>query len=460
MWQAVRNWVRQAIYLFPLTPFGLGAGALSAGALYYYGKKELDLVVYIFAVGTLLLVGLSLIFTLIGTMRTYLLLRAERARLRPSDPRKIVALVAQQSGFHLPALLWLPFVRVQSDFVGHANSNKVVSSWRRRGFHNHETLNFLERDHLTKAQRLITCGDVFGFTRMRFFFASPGALIVYPHLGNVKKVDALRSLATGDAYPHPMGVDQGDRVEIRRYQPGDPARFIHWNVYARNRKLVVRHPERALSESDRTAIYFVTGVRDEASAAILSYCLRNDAFGNEWLFGCDGFPEPTHNTDEAIERIPRTRASTSDLLRSELHGGAQALTHFLNTVDKTGPAALVLFLPAGLHNNREAFECVRVAIAKRRQGRVLCVIGSDGIEAQKISTWRRLLFTGSQNPHSDTITLTTTLEEMGVQVCVIDRPSGRIFLSAAALAEVTAPKKGAQKRHLGTSTTEKARRAA
>ena len=47
-------------------------------------------------------------------------------------------------------------------------------------------------------------------------------------------------------------LEDGDRIELRRYVPGDSARFIHWKVFGRTRKLMVRVPERALSRARRT----------------------------------------------------------------------------------------------------------------------------------------------------------------------------------------------------------------
>ena len=74
-----------------------------------------------------------------------------------------------------------------------------------------------------------------------------------PRLAGLSRMPALSSLASGDAAPHPMGLEDGDRLELRRYMPGDPARFIHWKVLSRTRRLMVRTPERALSLARRTA---------------------------------------------------------------------------------------------------------------------------------------------------------------------------------------------------------------
>ena len=107
--------------------------------------------------------------------------------------------------------------------------------------------------------RRVVVQDAFGLSRIAFQHRQPGPIEVLPHLGGIRRLPVLTSLTGGEEYPHPMGLEDGDRVELRRYVPGDSARFIHWKVFGRTRKLMVRMPERALSRARRTVAYLVAG---------------------------------------------------------------------------------------------------------------------------------------------------------------------------------------------------------
>ncbi len=64
-------------------------------------------------------------------------------------------------------------------------------------------------------------------------------------LANELLLDAVaRSSVAGDGDLDRRGRGQGDPHHLRAYQPGDPARLVHWPVSARSGGLVVREPER------------------------------------------------------------------------------------------------------------------------------------------------------------------------------------------------------------------------
>ena len=130
-----------------------------------------------------------------------------------------------------------------------------------------------------------------GLARFGLYHEDPSALTVVPHAGGLSQMPLLISMSGGDEIPHPMGVADGDRVELRRYAPGDPARFIHWKAFSRTRKLMVRVPERALSRARRVVAYQVAGPDDEASAAAAKVAAESGSLGGEWIFGADGSGE-------------------------------------------------------------------------------------------------------------------------------------------------------------------------
>ena len=131
-----------------------------------------------------------------------------------------------------------------------------------------------ERGRFERIERRVTVSDPFGLSRVMLHFAEPRAVDVLPRLGGLRHLPSLSALASGDAMPHPMGLEDGDRIELRRYTAGDPARFIHWKVLSRTRKLMVRTPERALSVARRMAAFMIAGERDDASAAVARLALE------------------------------------------------------------------------------------------------------------------------------------------------------------------------------------------
>jgi hypothetical protein len=216
-----------------------------------------------------------------------------------------------------------------------------------------------------------------------------------------------------------MGVDDGDRVELRRYVPGDPARFIHWKVFGRTRKLMVRMPERALSPARRTVAYLVPGDDDDATAAAASVAIATGSLGGEWRFGADGSAEDTDRPDEAQEMIVRSiSASARDR-------GGTGLRAFMQRAERAGPASAILFVPP-----RPGDWIARVAIeARARPSRTRIVIGTDGIAGEaSVPMWRRVLMIGKPvegTPARDLEEVITAMSQTRAEVIVVDRKSGK-----------------------------------
>ena len=116
----------------------------------------------------------------------------------------------------------------------------------------------------------------------------------------------LQALASGEGIAHPAGRPEGDRMEMRRYVPGDSPRHILWKAFARSRPLEVRTPERSVQRARRTLAYLVAGPDDEAAAAAARVALESSALGEAWLFGADGTDAPTDRLDAALRAIARS----------------------------------------------------------------------------------------------------------------------------------------------------------
>jgi uncharacterized protein (DUF58 family) len=267
--------------------------------------------------------------------------------------------------------------------------------------------------------RRIELRDVFGLASLSLRKQLACSIDVLPHRGALLGLAPLQSLAGGDDFPHPMGVAQGDRLELKRYAPGDPARFIHWKVYARTQRLVVRMPERALSRAYRVAAFLAAAEGDGASAAVARVALEQGALGGDFRFGADGAPSPTERVDQALVALRRSAAHRAD--------SAKDLAAFVQEVEREGPAALVVFAAPGARQVEQ-----RVAsLLRERQRPLRVVIGVDGIATQAAPS---LLARVALQRAASTRTALHALKEsvafykqLGCEVVVVDRDSGRLL---------------------------------
>ncbi|MFW6023271.1 MAG: DUF58 domain-containing protein, partial [Myxococcota bacterium] len=282
-------------------------------------------------------------------------------------------------------------------------------------------------------RRRIVVQDAFGLARLAVRQRDPLALRVVPDVGALGQMPVLQSFAGGEEHPHPMGLEDGDRIELRRYVPGDPARFIHWKVFGRTRRLVVRMPERALSRARRVVAYLVAGGDDDATAGAARVATQTGALGADWTFAADGTDGEVRTPVEALEVIVRSVKARAE--------GAAGLRHFLDRAERQGPAAVVVFAPPvpGAWLDRV------VASARARRGRMRAVIAVDGLRPGGPGPWwRRLLVAARSEAGASLLELeqvVRALEGAGCEVVLLDRPTGK-RLGAAHRAAVAARAQG------------------
>ena len=321
-----------------------------------------------------------------------------------------------RTGFALPGLWWLPLVQFRWAWSSpdSAEVERVVERGRLR-----ERVRLGRRGIYAGVTRRIIVQDAFGLARIAFRQHQSGPIEVLPHLGGIRRLPVLTSLTGGEEHPHPMGLEDGDRVELRRYVPGDSARFIHWKVFGRTRKLMVRTPERALSRARRTVAYLVTGPNDEAAAAAARAAIEEEALGVDWRFGADGTPSATSDRTEAIHKVMQS---------ADFDGrSGSGLRQFLAEVDPEGPAALILFAPPSIGPWIDELR----GLTMRRYGRVRVVVAVDAVhEAHERSSWKRWLLhseSASGVARRDLEAVGRALSQLRCQVVVIDRVSGRVL---------------------------------
>lgn len=422
--RAVRRASRRALDWVPLTPLGLLAGVGAAAALRWLAYRELDLVVLVVGYGALGVVGASVVLVAASAAGLELWLRT-RGRRDPSrsEPRSARAETDRpaRTGFSLPSLAWLPLLQLRWTWVQPPDARVQPRrvTWGRL----HEEVTLARRGTVRRVQRRIELGDAFGFARMAIRHHEDRTLDVLPHTGALRRLPVRSSFAGGDERPHPMGLDDGDRVELRRYVPGDPARFIHWKVFGRTRRLMVRVPERALSHARRIVAYMVAGPHDEASAGAARAAIEEGALGSEWRFSADGARGHEASTpDEAVALLLRSREASAEQ-------GAGELASFVERAERSGPAAVVVFAPAA-----EGPWTERVtSLARRHAGGVRVVIGVDGLAPQpERRWWERLVLQRTDaldaTPAEPVDRITRTLAAGRCEVVVVDRVSGRVLV--------------------------------
>jgi uncharacterized protein (DUF58 family) len=282
-----------------------------------------------------------------------------------------------------------------------------------------ERVTLHQRGVFESIERRVVVQDAFGLARIAFRHRQSGPIEVLPHLGGIRRLPVLTSLTGGEEFPHPMGLEDGDRVELRRYVPGDSARFIHWKVFGRTRTLMVRVPERALSRARRTVAYLVAGPHDEAAAAAARAAIEEEVLGADWQFAADGSPQATSNRSEAILKVMRSSAFVG-------RSGA-GIKQFLAQVDPAGPAALVVFAPPTTGNWLDEMR----SLSARRYGRIRVVIAVDAVhDRSDRPSWRRWLLmptASSGVERADLERVGRALGQMRCEVVIIDRVSGRVL---------------------------------
>jgi uncharacterized protein (DUF58 family) len=400
--------------LYPQTARGFGVVACTGAALWFYGFRALDRVWYVAGLGMILLTGVATCSVVLAAVRMKLWLARQASPVRERVHGETQR--ALDTGFSLPRLRFWLFIDVRLEWVEPAAADVRPAA---EGAQLRERVALSDHAEIGQVLRRVVVRDVFGLASIALRRRAALDVSVLPHAGALRTLPLLRSLAGGDDVPHPLGIAQGDRIELRRYAPGDPARFIHWKVFARTQKLVVRVPERALARAHRVAAYLIAGERDAASAAAARVALEEGAFGAEFQFGADGSPTPVRALDEALLALRRSSAARE---RS-----GRELAAFVDAVEREGPASFVLFVPpvAGA-----AVEAVREMV-QRRTHPVRVVIGIDGfLPAKPPSLLARLalLREGTSRIAIEQLReVMASYRRLNCEVVVLDRESGRVL---------------------------------
>ncbi|HMI89727.1 MAG TPA: hypothetical protein VK509_00110, partial [Polyangiales bacterium] len=212
--------LRRVAELFPWTPLGLVIAAAAYVALDRLARAQLDLVWLVVAYGGFALVALGPL----AVLPVALFVQLKARRVPPGHALLFETGVASETDFALPSPLYLPLVQLSWDWI--APVAQQVEQRRVRGALR-ERVALAERGRFERIERRVVVSDVFGLSRIALRVRKEQALDVLPRLGGLRHLPVLQALASGDSLPHPMGLQEGDRLELRRYGTSDPARYIH-----------------------------------------------------------------------------------------------------------------------------------------------------------------------------------------------------------------------------------------
>ncbi len=401
---------QRVLELFPWTPLGLGLAVASYGALRALAYAQLDLVWFVTGAAALGLCALAPLFVIGGAIHLRLAVR----KLPPADALTLETGVSSSTGFSLPSLRFLPFTQVRWQWLSPSDARITLEP---QGGLLREQVVLAERGRHTQIERRVSVEDPFGLSRVSFRLRSACAIRVLPRLDGLSHLPSLVSLSAGAELPHPMGLEDGDRLELQRYAPGDPARFIHWKVFARTRRLMVRKPERAVAIARRSAAFYLAGPDDDATAAVARLAISRELLGREWVFGTDRDAAGSSQIEPALGSLIESVGSRD--------GAGRGLSAFLAEVEKRGPASVIVFAPS---EPGPWIELVS-SVARRRQLRV--VIGVDGVATRTPAPlWSRLLTSAVSTSGASASALEGVLGALaraGVAVSLLDRKTGRLL---------------------------------
>lgn len=407
----VRRITRRVADLWPLTPLGLALAVLCPLWLEVYGQGEGDLVITVVGYAGLALVALSVLLVTAGALHARF--RRVATVMSDDDELRMDTHRPTPSGYSTGGFRFLPLLQVTFDCEKPSRLRSVNTKLRGRF---NEKWIASRRGEVRQVTRRIVVQDILGLARLGVRRSQDVRVTILPHVGALRRLAALTSFAGGEDRPHPMGLEDGDRVDLRRYVPGDPARFIHWKVFGRTRRLMVRVPERALSRAERTLAYLVSHPTDGATAAVARVALEANALGADWVFAADGPSGDARTIPAAVEALVASADATGD--------AASGLAAFVERSERHGPGSVVVFAPPAPGPWVERV----LAVARARSQGLRVIIGVDpSPPARPIRWWRRVVFSGQQQGTAadDLEAVSRALRHARVELVIFDRATGR-----------------------------------
>jgi hypothetical protein len=365
----------------PLSIPGLFLVLTVAAGAYYLGSKQNDHVLFITGAALLGAAALDAAVVVVTALILGICFHKQsREHLASGYRLEMVTDMEVPSARTLPRFL-PPLIEASTHIL---NPPDFDCNWKRNPDKRRQewlvsTKRCLLEENFRLVRRIIV-KDVLGFARIDWEQEEPVSLVVTPKPLPVKAQSILRARFTGDDIPDPRGEPKGDRVDMRRYSPGDPPRLLLWKVYARTGKLMVRVPEKAITTAPRTCAYLCAGEGDEALASLARTVVEANLLGQGWRFGADGSVKSVEHRDEALRLIARSGNPGVETGRG--------LSAFLDKAYNEGFGSCLVLLPpvAG-----DWIESVAASISRSPISITLLTVGSVSQREQE-PKWHRWVF--------------------------------------------------------------------
>jgi len=403
--------LRTAAGLFPLTAGGLMLLVAGLALHFFVGQDQADYVAN--AAGLLAAVLVAICAAASAMAATFLFV--DIADRKTVDMPDLETDAPRRTGFDLSTFRWWPFVQVDMGWI----EPDVRLELEDTGGRYLERITPVRRGRHGRIRRRFAVGDIFGLTSIAFTRSYDASLVVSPAKGRYSLSMALRQTG-GDGYSHPDGTTDGELIEMRRYAPGDPSRFILWKAYARTRRVLVRTPERALSPQPSTVAFLIAGPSDEAAAATARTFIDEGLLGDDVVFAADGARGPAESDAEALDQIIDSADHRDD--------GGQGLSQLMRKVGRTQLSNCVVFAPAVEGPWIELLS----GFNRQLPSPATVIVGVDANLDDDTPRTRlgRLLWT-SRTPIDPTLKLLPGLVERlqgeGMEVRVVHRATGQII---------------------------------
>lgn len=365
--------------LIPFTRTGLAFLSLFLGAVWLYGVLVRDLVLLVAGLGGLLILISLLLCTFAGAAIVF----GRSGKAQTPGELDLDTGIPQPTGFRLRAPRGIPFIVVNWQWVNDGGGETAARvELEHVGTELVEMASPARRCIVTSIVRRFAVQDLFGLTEISWRRREQVMLRVMPYRGLLTEMPPPAGMADGDDISDPYAEPKGDRVEMRQYAPGDPLRMVLWKVYARTGRMMVRTPERSVSERKRGCAYLVTGADDDATAAAARVAVERGLLGDDWRLAADGVDTEAHEDREAAFEVI---AKSGEAPGEDQAGG---LGSFLARREGEGYQFCLLFIPPG----KQAWEAVAAQSALTSTMRVQVLTAASEIlpEAERPKRFKEL----------------------------------------------------------------------
>jgi hypothetical protein len=270
----------------------IGLVGLFLGAL-WLGLRHQDLVLIgasLFALGALAWGALTVVLTRLVLAKA-IALSEHPSRIEGSSDEETL------TGWHWRVPAWLPLATFSSDLNGYP------THFVRVGGRLSEVACFPRRRLQDGLWRQFVISDFLGISTWSFQDRQNAVLRILPTVDSGHGIAPPISVVSGADLPDPYSAETGDRLDMRRYRSGDPLRLVLWSIYQRSGHLMVRAPEKAVSQHQRTGLYLLTNPKDRPAAKLVRVLLEQDALGPQWRFGADGALPWAHHNEQALNAL-------------------------------------------------------------------------------------------------------------------------------------------------------------